>query len=91
MIFEWLLSFVSYITNYIFSIFDGLPQVPVQIVSVVDNFYSLVRNALNLLAVFVSFNVLRVIIPIVIVIINLENLYSLVMWILRKIPFVAIE
>lgn len=41
--------------------------------------------------IFIPWNVVKILLPIAIVIINAEHIYNFIMWILRKIPFLGMS
>ena len=45
----------------------------------------------NFIAIFIDVNMVKTLIPIVIVIANLDKIWSFIMFILRKIPFIGVE
>ena len=69
----------------------NLPDLPAGIQSVLDELLDVLTGAVGLFAVFVDMNVVKWIIPLVIVIANFEKVWSLIMFVLRKIPFLGIE
>lgn len=69
----------------------NLPDLPAGIQSVLDELLEVLTGAVGLFAVFVDMNVVKWIIPLVIVIANFEKVWSLIMFVLRKIPFLGIE
>lgn len=69
----------------------NLPDLPAGIQSVLDEFTQVLVDAVGLFGIFVDMNVVKWLIPVVIVIANLDKVWSLIMFILRKIPFVGIE
>ena len=69
----------------------NLPGLPEGIQSVLDELQSVLVGALGLFSVFVDLNVVKWLIPIVLVIVNLDKVWRLIMFILRKIPFLGIE
>ena len=68
-----------------------LPDLPAGIQSVLDEFVDVISGAVGLLGVFVDLTVVRWLIPLVIVIVNFERVWKLIMFVLRKIPFLGIE
>ena len=69
----------------------NLPDLPVGVQSVLDELVTVLTGAVGLLGIFVDMNVVKWIIPLVIVIVNFEKIWSLIMFVLRKIPFLGIE
>ncbi len=69
----------------------NLPQLPSGIQSVLDQLQSILIGAVGLLGVFIDWSVVKWLIPVVIVVANFDKVWSLIMFILRKIPFLGIE
>lgn len=64
----------------------NIPSFPSELTTNINNFLDLIFNNLTLLGFFIRPTTLQVAIPILIILLNFENLYKLTMWILRKIP-----
>lgn len=90
MIVEGILELIFSLFEIIFS-FIELPALPAAIQNVIDTAMSYMLGGIGFLKVFLDFDFLGVLVPIVIIIINLDKLWKLVMFILRKIPFLGIE
>lgn len=69
----------------------NLPDLPSGIQSVLDGVQELMIGSFGLLSVFVDVDVLKFLIPVVLVIVNFERIYDLVIYILKKIPFIGIQ
>lgn len=69
----------------------NLPDFPDSIKNVIDEFVGILTGAVGLLGVFVDFDIVKILIPLVIVIANFEKIWAMIMFILRKIPFLGIE
>lgn len=69
----------------------NLPDLPEVVQSVVDKFIDLITSVIGIVGIFVDMEVLKVLIPVVIVIANLDKVWNMIMFILRKIPFLGIE
>lgn len=69
----------------------SIPKFPVELTNNIDAFLDLIFNNLTLLGFFVRPITLQIAIPILIILLNFENLYKLTMWILRKIPMLGIK
>lgn len=52
---------------------------------------TLFTNAQELINLFLPWDIVRFGIPVVIIVVNFEHIYDLVMWVLRKIPMLGIE
>lgn len=79
------------ILNGILDLLDVLPDFPVDLISSMNSFFALIFDNLSLLGFFVRLDTVKILIPLMIVVINFEDVYAFVMWILRKIPFIGVE
>lgn len=77
----------------LFSCFSwiSIPAFPGELTENINSFLDLIFNNLTLLGFFVRPVTLQIAIPILIILLNFENLYKLTMWILRKIPMLGIK
>lgn len=90
MIIEALLNLIKLLLNVVFG-WISLPPFPEELTSSIDMFISLIFDNLSLLGFFIRPITLTVSIPILIILLNFEQVYKLVMWIVRKIPFLGIK
>mgnify|MGYP003202203910 CR=1 FL=1 len=90
----WLDSFTScsgVLDCMMLSVNPAYDLVPDQIVSIVDRVLLYVKSGLGLLWLFVPFELVKVMIPLVIAVVNFDKLYSFAVWVLKKIPMLGIE
>ena len=90
MIIEGLLNLIFTLLEFIFSPIQ-VPDLPEAVQSVIDRLVQIMADAVGLLGIFVNLELLKILLPVVIVIINLDRVWKLIMFILRKIPFLGIE
>lgn len=83
---EWLFNLVQLVFGWI-----NLPSFPIDLSNSIDGFLDLVFDNLSLLGFFIRPTTLKIIVPILIIVINFELMYKLVMWIVRKLPFIHIS
>lgn len=69
----------------------NLPDFPVDLTNSIDGFLDLVFDNLSLLGFFIRPSTLKLVVPLLLIVINFELIYKLVMWIVRKLPFVNIK
>ena len=69
----------------------SLPPLPKDVSNILDEFINWILGGYDLLGVFIDLNMVKLLIPIVIVISNLDRIWSFIMFILRKIPFIGVE
>lgn len=86
MILEALLNLVFGLLKIVFG-WISLPAFPEALTSGVDTFLGLIFDNLTLLGFFIRPLTLQICIPILIILLNFEDVYKITMWILRKIPF----
>ena len=91
MLVEYLFNGAISLINGILDLLDVLPEFPEDLVTSMDSFFSLIFDNLPLLGFFVRLDTVKILVPLVIVVINFEDIYAFVMWILRKIPFIGVE
>ena len=90
LIIKGIMELVFSLLQIVFTPID-LPDLPSGIQSVLDELMGLFGSVIGLVGVFVDLNVVKWLIPAVIVIANLDKVWKLIMFILRKIPFLGIE
>lgn len=69
----------------------ALPQLPEKASGYLDDFIAWILRGYNFLGSFIDLSMVKTFIPIVIVIANLDKVWSFIMFILRKIPFIGVE
>lgn len=69
----------------------NLPDLPAGVQSVLDELTAVLSGAVGLLGIFVDISVVKWLIPVVLVIVNFEKIWDLIMFILKKIPFIGVE
>lgn len=90
MIIQGLLNLIKTLLFAVFS-WINLPVFPETLTSSIDSFLSLIFDNLTLLGFFIRPQTLMVSIPVLIILLNFDEVYKLTMWILKKIPFLNIK
>lgn len=90
MIIKGLLELIFSLLKIVFSPVS-LPKLPSSVNYYLNQFIEWILGGYNLLCSFIDMNTAKVLIPIVIVIANLDRIWSFIMFILRKIPFIGVE
>lgn len=92
MILEVLLNLVFGLLKIVFG-WINLPTFPSGLTNSIDTFLNLIFDNVTLLGFFIRPITLSIVVPILIILLNFEDVYKITMWILRKIPFLrfAIE
>lgn len=91
MLVEALFTAVTWLIDAILNLLDVLPDFPEELVTSVDEFFALIFDNLSILGFFVPLSTIKILIPLVILVINFEDVYAFIMWLLRKIPFLGIK
>ena len=87
MLVEGLCNLGLTVLNAILDTLDILPDMPQPIVSAVNDFIDLIFGGISLLNFFIPVSYLATFVLIAIAVENFEKIYSFVMWVLRKVPF----
>lgn len=90
MIVESILNLFSDALKLIFG-WISLPEMPGEISSVIDQLFEYMESGMGFVFLFFNMSLVRIMLPLVIVVINFDKVYKLVMFVLRKIPFLGIE
>jgi len=90
MIFEVILNAIQAILFLALG-FINIPQFPADFVNGINNIFDLIFDNLSMVSLFLPWSIITVGIPLLLVIINLDKLYSALMWILRKIPMIGMN
>lgn len=69
----------------------NLPDMPTQVISVLDSVKTYMVSGANIMAIFVNMKIFTVLATLTIEIILARELYLFVMWILNKIPIIDID
>ena len=91
MIFTGLMQMVLGAIKGILSILPAFPATPAFIVTGVMTLFRWLSGGLEFLSFFVRLNTIVTLAPIVILIAEGEDIYNMVMWVLRKLPFLNIN
>ena len=91
MILELLLNAIKGLLNLILNVIH-LPALDAGTVQSVHDFIGMIiTNGGSLIGLFVRWQTVRILLPIVVLLVGAKYIYSLVMWILRKIPMLGIN
>lgn len=86
MIIELLINLITVVIKMLAMPFDILPDTPATLVSAVDTYMDMIFNNLDFISFFVHTETLRNVAGIAIIIWTVDNAFSLLMWIIRKLP-----
>lgn len=92
MITEALINIGLFFFDVILNFLDLLPDMPEEVISVLDEFFDLVfTNGWSLACFVIPMDFALILLPLVILVVNFERVYHLIMWVLRKIPFIGMK
>ncbi len=91
MIIETILNLLKFLLTTIFGILPDLPDMPEAIVNGITSFLDIIFDNVGLLGLLVPISTIKVVIPIVVLIMNFDDIYKLVMFIIKKIPMLGVE
>lgn len=91
MIIETILNLLKFLLTTIFGILPDLPDMPAAIADGITSFLDIIFDNVGLLGVFIPISTIKVVIPIVVLIMNFDDIYKLVMFIIKKIPMLGVE
>jgi hypothetical protein len=91
MLIELLLDLLKVIFDIIMGLLGVLPDLPESIITALDEFFNLIFQGMNLVSFFLPMDTVKVLIPLVIAIINFDKIWKLVMFIIKKIPFLGMK
>lgn len=69
----------------------NLPDLPSEVESVINQLFQYMETGMGFVFIIFDKDLLRIMLPFVLVVMNFDKVYKLVMYVLRKIPFLGIE
>ena len=90
MILEAVFNLVSGLVKIVFG-WINLPDLPGSITSVVDELLALISGSVGIIGIFVDLNMVKILLPVLLIVINFDEVWKFTMFILRKIPFLGID
>lgn len=69
----------------------NLPDLPTEVETVINQLFGYMEQGMVFVFLFFDMNLVKIMLPMVIVVANFEKVYKLVMYVLRKIPFLGIQ
>ena len=61
------------------------------VINSINNFLDLIFNNAGLVGLFLPLDLVKVILPLVLIVINFNYIYGLILWVLKKIPFINVN
>lgn len=71
--------------------FIHIPGMPVEFTAAIDNFFDLIFQNVGLLGLVVHWNTVKIGLPILIAVANLDKIYDGIIWIIKKIPMAGMS
>lgn len=90
MILEALLNLIFNLLKIVFG-WISLPAFPEGLTNSIESFLNLIFDNVTLLGFFIRPTTIMIVVPILIILLNFEDIYKITMWILRKIPFLGLQ
>lgn len=90
MILEAVFNLVSGLVKIVFG-WINLPDLPGSITSVIDELFALISGSVGIIGIFVDLNMVKILLPVFLIVINFDEVWKFTMFILRKIPFLGID
>lgn len=90
MIIEGLLNLVSGLLKLVFG-WINLPDFPSSVTAVIDELFGYIQGAAGIMGIFVDMNMVKVLLPVLLIVINFDKVWKFTMFIVRKIPFLGIK
>lgn len=87
---NFLWDFLEFLIHLLFD-WINIPAFPEDLNNSVNEFLNLIFNNLGFLGFFIRPQTLKIVIPLLIFLFNFKYIYKLVMWIIRKLPFLSIK
>ncbi len=90
MIIKGLFSLIISLLNIVFG-WVNLPAMPAEVDAAFTTLLSYMGQGIGFVWLVVPRQLVLVVVPVILVLSNFDKLYTVVMWVLRKIPFLSIE
>ena len=87
MIIEAIVNLITVVVKLLATPFNLLPDTPEGVVAAVNNYLDLIFNNLDFLNFFVNVETLKNVATIAIIVWTVDKTFSLLMWIIHKLPF----
>ena len=90
MIIESVLNLFSSALKLIFG-WINLPDLPADVQLVLDQLFEYMDAGIGFVFLFFNMSLVKLMLPFVLVVMNFDKVYKLVMYVLRKIPFLGVK
>ena len=86
MIFTAFLEICTFLLSLLFELLPDVPDFANEFLESLNQFVDLIFSNLNLLGFFISIDMIKAIIPLLIIAMNFEHIYHFFFWVIEKIP-----
>lgn len=86
LLFELIIGLLEIVFSWV-----SFPPMPEAVTNAFDVVLNAISNAMGFVWLVVPRELVLVVIPVILVVENFDKLYSIVMWILKKIPFLGMK
>lgn len=90
MILESVFNLVASMLKLVFG-WINLPDMPDSVTAVIDELFSLISGSVGMMGIFIDINMVKILLPVLLIVINFDEVWKFTMFILRKIPFLGIK
>lgn len=91
MIFTFLLEVCGYFLDVFLTILSIFPKVPTEILNTVDQFFDYLFTNCSIISFFLPIDFIKIILPLSILVSQSDKIYNIVIWLIKKIPFLGME
>lgn len=86
LLFEFIIGFLELIFGWV-----SFPPMPDAVITAVDALFQAMGSAMGFVWLIVPKAIVLAVLPVILVVENFDKVYSIVMWILKKIPFLGMK
>lgn len=90
MILETVFNLFSSAIKLIFAWIE-FPELPPEVNQIIEQLFIYMESGMGFVYLFIDIDLVKLMLPFVLVVANFEKVYMLVMWVLRKIPFLGLD
>lgn len=90
MILEAVFNLVSSMLKLVFG-WINLPDMPETVTSIIDELFTLIGGSIGMMGIFIDLNMVKILLPVLLIVINFDEVWKFTMFILKKIPFLGIK
>ena len=91
MIIKGLFNLIYTLLSVVLTPFQIVPNMPVFVDNIFEYFLNFIFDPIKILMYFCDPTIFRTLIPLYIVVLNMEHIWDGIIWVLKKLPFVGIE